>query len=71
MNIFNGMSKSKIVAVILGGTVIAIVLALIISAIVFLLPLTDNAKTITFVILGFISFSAGYFVIMSTTSKQN
>ena len=71
MNIFNGMSKSKIATVILGGTAIAFVLALIISAVVSLLPITDNAKTITFFALGFVSFSVGYLVLISIPEKTH
>jgi len=70
MNIFKGMSWSEIGIVVTLGTSLAVVVALLLTATVYLLPIADKFKVLVLLLLGFLSIFIGYAVLIRMPPKS-
>lgn len=71
-NIFEGLSRSEIGIAVTLGTLSAVVVALILTSIVYLLPIADKLKISVLFLLGLVSICAGhcFLISMAPNSQQ-
>ncbi len=69
-NIFEGLSWSEIGIAVTLGTLSAVVVALILTSIAYLLPIADKLKISVLFLLGLVSICAGHFFLISMAANS-
>jgi hypothetical protein len=70
MNIFRGLSKGDVVAVVVLGSVLALLAVVLIMGLVSLLPITDKQKFLVLGALGICSLIGGYLTLKRMPPKN-
>lgn len=69
-NIFRGMSWAEIGLVVTLGTLLAVMAVLLLTGIVYLLPIADKYKFLVLFLLGLVSIFFGYEVLMRMRKEE-
>jgi hypothetical protein len=69
VNIFKGLSWNQIGIVVTLGTLMAFIALVIISAVVYSLPISDSGKLVVFFSSGILCFGVGYFILKRIPPK--